>query len=179
VPAQPLPEYDAAFTSAATRVRALLDDASAWTGPVLTSGVNVYMPAKEDPVYLGARGDCILSYSARTLLSALEDPGVRGELDGQLDKVVLLDQLGPQAKLERMLFKSVFPTDPRDFVAVGGWRVRAEINGRLRDEGVLPMLQELAEHSPRIVVEQLLVSAQRGQTITMQVSVLVLPEDGE
>jgi hypothetical protein len=41
------------------------------------------------------------------------------------------------------------------------------------------MLQELAEHSPRIVVEQLLVSAQRGQTITMQVSVLVLPEDGE
>ena len=63
--------------------------------------------------------------------------------------------------------------------AVGGWRVRAEINGRLRDEGVLPMLQELAEHSPRIVVEQLLVSAQRGQTITMQVSVLVLPEDGE
>lgn len=61
--------------------------------------------------------------------------------------------------------------------AVGGWRVRAEINGRLRDEGVLPMLQELTEHSPRIVVEQLLVSAQRGQTITMQVSVLVLPED--
>ena len=63
--------------------------------------------------------------------------------------------------------------------AVGGWRVRAEINGRLRDEGVLPMLQELAEHSPRIVVEQLLVSAQRGQTITLQVSVLVLPEDGQ
>lgn len=62
--------------------------------------------------------------------------------------------------------------------AVGGWRVRAEINGRLRDEGVLPMLQELAEHSPRIVVEQFLVSAQRGQTVTMQVSVLVLPEDG-
>jgi len=61
--------------------------------------------------------------------------------------------------------------------AVGGWRVRAEINGRLRDEGVLPMLQEIAEHSPRIIVEQLLVSAQRGQTITMQVSVLVLPED--
>ena len=29
----------------------------------------------------------------------------------------------------------------------------------------------------RIIVEQLLVSAQRGQTITMQVSVLVLPED--
>ncbi len=61
--------------------------------------------------------------------------------------------------------------------SMGGWRVRAEINGRLRDEGVLPMLQEIAEHSPRIVVEQLLVSAQRGQTITMQVSVLVLPED--
>lgn len=61
--------------------------------------------------------------------------------------------------------------------AVGGWRLRAEINGRLRDEGVLPMLQEIAEHSPRIIVEQLLVSAQRGQTITMQVSVLVLPED--
>jgi hypothetical protein len=78
VPAQPLPEYDAAFTSAAVRVRALLDDASAWTGPVLTSGVNVYMPAKEDPVYLGARGDCILPYSARTLLNALvEDASVR------------------------------------------------------------------------------------------------------
>lgn len=61
--------------------------------------------------------------------------------------------------------------------AVGGWRVSAEVNGRLREEGALPMLQELAEHSPRIIVEQLLVSAQRGQTITMQLSVVVLPED--
>lgn len=60
--------------------------------------------------------------------------------------------------------------------ALGGWRISAEINGKLREEGVLPLLQELGEHAPRIRLEQLQVSSQRGQTVSLQLSVLVLPE---
>jgi hypothetical protein len=66
------------------------------------------------------------------------------------------------------------PTE--DLPALGGWRIEAEINGKLRDEGVLPLLQAIAEHRPRVRVEQLQVANQRGQTITLQLSVLVLPE---
>ena len=60
--------------------------------------------------------------------------------------------------------------------ALGGWRISAEINGKLREEGVLPMLQDIAQHNPRIRIEQLQVSSQRGQTVSLQLSVLVLPE---
>lgn len=60
--------------------------------------------------------------------------------------------------------------------ALGGWRLSAEINGKLREEGVLPLLQELAEHRPRIQLMQLQVSSQRGQTVSLQISVVVLPE---
>ena len=59
---------------------------------------------------------------------------------------------------------------------LGGWRISAEINGKLRESGVLPLLQELAEHAPRIRLEQLQVSSQRGQTVSLQLSVLVLRE---
>ena len=64
----------------------------------------------------------------------------------------------------------------QELAALGGWRIEAEISGKLQDEGVLPLLQSLAEHQPRVKVEQLQVSNQRGQTITLQLSVLVLPE---
>jgi hypothetical protein len=59
---------------------------------------------------------------------------------------------------------------------LGGWRINAEINGKLRESGVMPLLQELAEHTPRIRLEQLQVSSQRGQTVSLQLSVLVLRE---
>ena len=62
--------------------------------------------------------------------------------------------------------------------AIGGWRVRAELTGKLGEGGVLPLLQEIAEHRPRILVDQLQVSSLRGQTVTLQLSVLAIPEDG-
>ncbi len=61
---------------------------------------------------------------------------------------------------------------------VGGWRVRAELTGKLGEGGVLPLLQEIAEHRPRILVDQLQVSSLRGQTVTLQLSVVAIPEDG-
>jgi hypothetical protein len=61
---------------------------------------------------------------------------------------------------------------------IGGWRVRAELTGKLGEGGVLPLLQEIAEHRPRILVDQLQVSSLRGQTVTLQLSVLAIPEDG-
>lgn len=63
--------------------------------------------------------------------------------------------------------------------AIGGWRVRAELTGKLGEGGVLPLLQEIAEHRPRILVDQLQVSSLRGQTVTLQLSVLALPEEAE
>jgi hypothetical protein len=57
---------------------------------------------------------------------------------------------------------------------IGGWRIKAEINGKLKEDGVLGMVQAIAEHQPRILIDQLSVSRQRGQTVSMQLSVVVI-----
>lgn len=62
---------------------------------------------------------------------------------------------------------------------LGGWRITAEITGKLRETGVLPLLQDLAEFRPRMLLDHLQVASQRGQTVSLRVSVVVLPERGE
>jgi len=59
--------------------------------------------------------------------------------------------------------------------AIGGWRVKAELNGKMSEGGALALLQELAEHAPRIRVEAFNASQQRGQTVSAQLSILVAP----
>lgn len=67
------------------------------------------------------------------------------------------------------------PTEDVD--GLGGWRVRVEVNGKLKDEvGVLPLVQALAEHRPRILIDQFNLSSQRGRVLTLHLSVLVTPE---
>lgn len=63
--------------------------------------------------------------------------------------------------------------------AVGGWRIKAELNGKLKDGGVLVLLQALAEHEPRIRIDRLNVAQQRGQTLSLQLSVLVAPGESK
>lgn len=67
------------------------------------------------------------------------------------------------------------PTENVD--ELGGWRVRVEVNGKLKDEvSVLPLMQALAEHRPRILIDQFNLSSQRGRVLTLHLSVLVTPE---
>lgn len=69
------------------------------------------------------------------------------------------------------------PTE--DIDELGGWRVRVEVNGKLKDEvGVLPLMQALAEHRPRILIDQFNLSSQRGRVLTLHLSVLVTKEGG-
>jgi hypothetical protein len=65
------------------------------------------------------------------------------------------------------------PPEPLD--AIGGWRIKAELNGKLNEGGALALLQELAEHAPHIRIDGLVVAPQRGQTVNVQLSVLVAP----
>ena len=60
--------------------------------------------------------------------------------------------------------------------ALGGWRISADVSGKLRDPGILPLLQALAEHSPAIRVEKLQFSSQRGMTLSLTLGIVVLPE---
>ena len=64
-----------------------------------------------------------------------------------------------------------------DMPAVGGWRVKAELSGKFKDDDALGLLQDLAEHRPRILIDRLELSRQRGQTVVMHLSVLVVPEN--
>lgn len=59
---------------------------------------------------------------------------------------------------------------------IGGWRITGELTGKLKADNPLALLQEIGEHSPRILVDRFDVSRLRGQTVTMQLSVLVVPE---
>lgn len=69
------------------------------------------------------------------------------------------------------------PVEP--LPAIGGWRIKAELNGKLNEGGALPLLQELAEHEPRIRIDTLSAAQQRGQTVNVQLSVVVVPGDAE
>ena len=60
---------------------------------------------------------------------------------------------------------------------IDGWRIKAEINGKLKEDGVMGMVQAIAEHQPRILIEQLSVSLQRGQTLRLQLAVVVIREE--
>ena len=77
---------------------------------------------------VGARGDALLPYPPSALLELLigESDTSRHELDAQLDKATLLANVNPQTQLERMAMKGVFPTDPRDFIALGTWFVEPD-----------------------------------------------------
>ena len=57
------------------------------------------------------------------------------------------------------------PAEP--IAGIDGWRIKAEINGKLKEDGVMGMVQAIAEHQPRILIEQLSVSLQRGQTLRL------------
>jgi hypothetical protein len=61
--------------------------------------------------------------------------------------------------------------------AIGGWRIEAEMVGRLKDDQPLDLLRELAEHAPRIVIGGFDISRQRTQTITLRLSVIAVPEE--
>jgi len=65
---------------------------------------------------------------------------------------------------------------PERIEAFDGWSIRAELNGKLKQGEVLGMLQALAQHSPRIRIDQIDVSQQRGQTVNLRLGVFVTPE---
>jgi hypothetical protein len=67
------------------------------------------------------------------------------------------------------------PAEP--IPGIDGWRIKAEINGKLKEGGVMGMVQAIAEHQPRILIEQMSVSLQRGQTLRLQLSVVVIREE--
>ncbi len=67
------------------------------------------------------------------------------------------------------------PAEP--IPGIDGWRIKAEINGKLKEDGVMGMVQAIAEHQPRILIEQLSVSLQRGQTLRLQLGVVVIREE--
>ncbi|MBK6583337.1 MAG: hypothetical protein IPG20_10650 [Gammaproteobacteria bacterium] len=67
------------------------------------------------------------------------------------------------------------PAEP--IPGIDGWRIKAEINGKLKEDGVMGMVQAIAEHQPRILIEQLSVSLQRGQTLRLQLAVVVIREE--
>lgn len=62
---------------------------------------------------------------------------------------------------------------PEPLPAIGGWRIRAELNGRLEGNGVLALLQDIAGHAPHIRVDELTAQPLRGQTVSLRLSVLV------
>lgn len=63
--------------------------------------------------------------------------------------------------------------EPEPLPAIGGWRIRAELNGRLQGEGLLALLQDIAAHEPRIRIDELATQPLRGQTVSLRLSVLV------
>ncbi len=63
--------------------------------------------------------------------------------------------------------------EPEPLPAIGGWRIRAELNGRLEGNGVLALLQDIAGHAPHIRVDELTAQPLRGQTVSLRLSVLV------
>ena len=77
---------------------------------------------------VGARGDALLPFPPSALLQLLveESDVSRHELDAQLDAVTPLRELSPQARVERMAMKGVFPTDPRDFIVLSCWRAEED-----------------------------------------------------
>lgn len=99
----------------------------------------------------GARGDTILPYSVEVIFQQLvkDASTYRKDIDAQLDKVFILEELSPQHcievrkvlidlahvllmacvssyTLQRTAYKGVFPTDPRDFVVFSGWEATPE-----------------------------------------------------
>lgn len=92
--------------------------------PFSCSGLKAYtavLPAGSD--LIGARGDTILPFSTSDVFQLLVHggTGVRRDIDSQLDKTFLLAELSHQHRVERNLYKAVFPTSPRDFVIFTGW----------------------------------------------------------
>lgn len=59
---------------------------------------------------------------------------------------------------------------------IRGWRIDAELTGRMKSDDVLALLQELAEHAPRIRVDGFDYSRTRSQTVTLRLRVFVAPE---
>ena len=140
-----LPLFPAPFNVIAERAFARLSelhiDAFApgggkeWKETSTSNGVRMYLsgekasrPVGADPnePFVGARGDSVLAFPVSALHDALLDDALRFELDAQVDKIQLVAEVGVQGRVERMLFKPVFPTDPRDFCTFSAWRVDAD-----------------------------------------------------
>ena len=132
------PPYDAVADRAIARILQLHADAFAsnggteWKETGVASGVRTYTMgenasrppgASPDEPFVGARGDSVLPFPLSALHDILLDEKTRYELDAQLDKVFPIEMCGEQSKVDRLAFKGVFPTDPRDFCTFTTWRV--------------------------------------------------------
>lgn len=66
------------------------------------------------------------------------------------------------------------PAEP--VAAIAGWRITADLSGKLKADDPLALLQELASHRPGMRIDLLEVSRLRAQTITLRLGIVVAPE---
>lgn len=94
------------------------------------NGVKLYVPTKEfmnNTIAVGcALGEMEMNLPARLVFDYAWLPGLRSTYDPQIDKYSIVETLGNQTRIESLLYKSVFPTAPRDFCRLIHFRVQLD-----------------------------------------------------
>mmetsp|Transcript_25030 Transcript_25030/g.40615 ORF Transcript_25030/g.40615 Transcript_25030/m.40615 type:complete len:931 (-) Transcript_25030:270-3062(-) len=68
-------------------------------------------------------GRTAINAPGMAILDLLWDLGTRHTVDSLFDKGTTIEQLGPQTRIDHMVFKPVWPTSARDFCTLNHWRI--------------------------------------------------------
>jgi hypothetical protein len=69
------------------------------------------------------RGETLLPYSIPEIFNLISRADCRRDLDTLIDTNQKLHWFSPQTGVERLTYKAIWPTDPRDFLNITHWRL--------------------------------------------------------
>ena len=85
--------------------------------------------ATGNSAYVGVLGERVISASVGDVFDVVWQLGARRSVEPQLETVSLVEQLGPQTRVEHLAYSAVWPTNRRDFCRLVHWR---DLDGGVR-----------------------------------------------